>query len=73
MIDEQIHIAGESNIRCDKLSRGYSTPQEYGFTIDQTMNYVILDQVNEFCNPTLDTTSEHDVCEMWSQLRKLNL
>ena len=73
IIDEQIHIAGIKNVRCDALSRGYATPTDYGFKPDQILDYEILDQVNKFCNPTLNTTGEQSICEMWKELRELKL
>jgi hypothetical protein len=72
-ISDQIHIAGETNVRCDKLSRGYSTPRELGFRDDQVITFPVLEKVNKFCDPTINTTSEHQVSMMWNELRELML
>ena len=72
-ISDQIHIAGETNVRCDKLSRGYSTPRELGFRDDQVITFPVLEKVNKFCDPTINTTSEYQVSMMWNELRELML
>jgi len=72
-ITDQIHIAGEDNIRCDKLSRGYTTPQGLDFRDDQVITFPILDEVNMFCNPTLNTVHSQQVSAMWNELRELML
>jgi hypothetical protein len=71
-IEEAIHIAGITNIRCDQLSRNYRTPFELGFSQDQIISTTVISSVCDFCNPTVTDVDEECLQRTWSELRILS-
>jgi len=71
-IDEAIHIAGITNIRCDQLSRNYKTPIELGFSHDQFISSKAISSVCDFCNPTVTDIDDECLQRTWNELRILS-
>ena len=65
------HLAGESNVICDALSRG-TTPLDLGFIHPEsvsTFEFTWIDQFFRLCDPTLDLLhSENEFIEFWNGL-----
>ena len=70
LIEDQIHIAGVNNVKCDRLSRRTASPEDLGFKPDQIINQPILDCIIKFCDPIIGVSSPEEISTMW---RELNL
>ena len=71
IIEDQIHIAGINNIRCDRLPRRTTSPVDLGFKKDQIINHPIINRVVKFCDPSLDVTSTEQVTTMGNELDEI--
>ncbi|MEI8301616.1 MAG: hypothetical protein WCG10_08435, partial [Chlamydiota bacterium] len=71
IIEDQIHIAGVNNVRCDRLSRRTSSPEDLGFKQDQIINHSILDRVIKFCDPTIEVVSAEQMTITWKELNDI--
>ena len=71
IIEDQIHIAGVNNVRCDRLLRRTSSPEDLGFKQDQIINHSILDRVIKFCDPTIEVVSAEQMTITWKELNDI--
>jgi hypothetical protein len=71
IIEDQIHIAGVNNVRCDRLSRRTSSPEDLGFKQDQIIIHSILDRVIKFCDPTIEVVSAEQITIIWKELNDI--
>ena len=68
LIEDQIHIAGVNNVKCDRLSRRTASPEDLGFKPNQIINNPILDCIIKFCDPIIGVSSPEEISTMWKEL-----
>jgi hypothetical protein len=61
LIEDQIHIAGVNNVKCDRLSRRTASPEDLGFKPEQIINQPILDCIIKFCDPIIGVSSPEEI------------
>jgi hypothetical protein len=72
VVTETVHIPGEENVICDRLSRQKATPQTFGIgshlltdLSDSSTLYSLLTLVDPTSSHLLET--EEDFCVFWRQ------
>ena len=71
LIEDQIHIAGVHNVRCDRLSRRTASPEDLGFNPDQILDHSKFDCIIKYCDPTVGVINPEEVKNMWKELNFL--